>query len=89
MIIYLINHSWESFVKTKEYCGFVNVDERNLIKVGDIIPYIDPTNDSLMSYNEFINKYQEDYNTDYIEIDNKTKFNKIINDNEKRSDLYI
>ena len=58
-------------------------------KDGYIIPYIDPTNDSLMSYNEFINKYQEDYNTDYIEIDNKTKFNKIINDNEKRSDLYI
>ncbi len=36
---YLINHSWESYMKTKEYCGFMSEDERDLITPGDIIIY--------------------------------------------------
>jgi|GEM_PF-1554510 len=39
MKIYLINHSWESYMKTKEYCGFISEDERNLISPGDIVVY--------------------------------------------------
>ncbi len=39
MAIYLINHSWESFYKTKEYCGFIDEEERNLVKIGDTIVY--------------------------------------------------
>ncbi len=39
MKIYLINHSWESYMKTKEYCGFMSEEERNLISSGDIIVY--------------------------------------------------
>ncbi len=36
---YLINHSWESYMKTKEYCGFISEEERDLISPGDIIVY--------------------------------------------------
>ncbi len=36
---YLINHSWESFVKTKEYCGFIDKNERDLVNLDDIIVY--------------------------------------------------
>ena len=36
---YLINHSWESFQKTKEYCGFVNQIERDIVNIDDIIVY--------------------------------------------------
>lgn len=39
MKYYLINHSWESYMKTKEYCGFMSEEERNLISSGDIIVY--------------------------------------------------
>ena len=36
---YLINHSWDSYMRTKEYCGFMFEDERNLINLGDIVVY--------------------------------------------------
>ena len=36
---YLINYSWESFQKTKEYCGFVNQEERDIVNIDDIIVY--------------------------------------------------
>ena len=39
MKIYLINHSWESYMKTKEYCGFMSEEERDQISVGDIVVY--------------------------------------------------
>lgn len=39
MKIYLINHSWESYMKTKEYCGFMSEEERYQISVGDIVVY--------------------------------------------------
>jgi len=39
MKYYLINHSWESYMKTKEYCGFMCEEERDLITPGDIIVY--------------------------------------------------
>ncbi len=39
MKYYLINHSWESFQKTKEYCGFVNKEERDIVNIGDTIIY--------------------------------------------------
>jgi len=39
MKFYLINHSWESYMKTKEYCGFISEEERDLISPGDIIVY--------------------------------------------------
>jgi len=39
MSFYLINHSWESFRRTQEYCGFVSESERNKIKLGDKIVY--------------------------------------------------
>lgn len=39
MKYYLINHSWESYMKTKEYCGFIDESERDLVKIGDIIVY--------------------------------------------------
>jgi len=39
MRYYLINHSWESFQKTKEYCGFVNQKERDIVNLDDIIVY--------------------------------------------------
>lgn len=38
-MFWLVNHSWESFKRTKEYCGFVSETERNKIKVGDRIVY--------------------------------------------------
>ena len=36
---WVINHSWESFRRTREYCGFVSEAERNKIKLGDKIVY--------------------------------------------------
>ena len=39
MIYWLINHSWESFKRTQEYCGFVNPNERDKVQVGDKIAY--------------------------------------------------
>lgn len=39
MKYWLINHSWESFVRTKEYCGFMAKDERDQIDVGDKVVY--------------------------------------------------
>jgi len=39
MAFWLVNHSWESFKTTKEYCGFVSEAERNRIAVGDRIVY--------------------------------------------------
>lgn len=37
--IYLINHSWDSYMRTKEYCGFISEEERDQISLGDIIVY--------------------------------------------------
>ena len=34
-----MNHSWESFKATKEYCGFKSETERNKISVNDKIIY--------------------------------------------------
>ena len=39
MDFWVINHSWESFKRTKEYCGFQSETERNKIKVGDKLAY--------------------------------------------------
>ncbi|MDD3178336.1 MAG: hypothetical protein PHR26_02345 [Candidatus ainarchaeum sp.] len=39
MKYYIINHSFDSYVKTKEYCGFINKDERNIVNIGDYIIY--------------------------------------------------
>ena len=39
MSFWLVNHSWESFKRTQEYCGFISEAERNKIKVGDKIAY--------------------------------------------------
>ncbi len=39
MKYWLINHSWESFKATKEYCGFQVESERDKISVGDKIVY--------------------------------------------------
>lgn len=39
MKYYIINHSFDSYVKTKEYCGFINKDERNIVTTGDYIIY--------------------------------------------------
>lgn len=36
---WLVNHSWESFKRTKEYCGFQLESERDKIVVGDKIVY--------------------------------------------------
>ena len=36
---WVINHSWESFRRTREYCGFISEAERNKIKLGDKIVY--------------------------------------------------
>ncbi|MEM4363933.1 MAG: hypothetical protein QXU92_03675 [Candidatus Diapherotrites archaeon] len=39
MRFWLVNHSWESFHRTQEYCGFVSQHERDKIQVGDKIIY--------------------------------------------------
>lgn len=39
MAFWLVNHSWESFKATREYCGFILESERNKIAVGDKIVY--------------------------------------------------
>ena len=39
MNYWLINHSWQSFKATKEYCGFIFEEERDKIKVGDQVVY--------------------------------------------------
>ncbi len=36
---WLVNHSWESFRRTQEYCGFISEAERDKIAVGDRIVY--------------------------------------------------
>jgi hypothetical protein len=39
MNYWLVNHSWESFRRTQEYCGFISGAERDKISVGDRIVY--------------------------------------------------
>lgn len=39
MKFWLINHSWESFRRTQEYCGFMNPAERDKVSVGDKVVY--------------------------------------------------
>ena len=39
MSFWFVHHSWESFKRTKEYCGFQSEAERNKIKVGDKLAY--------------------------------------------------
>ncbi len=39
MVFWLVNHSWESFKATKDYCGFQLESERNKIAIGDKIVY--------------------------------------------------
>lgn len=39
MDYWLVNHSWQSFKSTKEYCGFVAKEERDKISVGSGIVY--------------------------------------------------
>jgi hypothetical protein len=39
MHYWLVNHSWESFRKTREYCGFKVQEERDKIHIGDGIVY--------------------------------------------------
>ena len=39
MSVWLVNHSWESFRRTQEYCGFATQSERDKIKVGDKVVY--------------------------------------------------
>lgn len=40
MKYWLINHSWESFKRTQEYCGFQSEAERNKIFIGDSVVYL-------------------------------------------------
>ena len=40
MSFWLVNHSWESFRRTQEYCGFNDFAERDKIKIGDKIVYL-------------------------------------------------
>lgn len=39
MKTWLVNHSWESFKRTQEYCGFISETERNKITIGDKVVY--------------------------------------------------
>ncbi len=39
MKYWLVNHSWESFRRTQEYCGFMSPAEQEKVKVGDGIVY--------------------------------------------------
>src|SRR3989344_9086083 len=39
MSFWVVNHSWESFRRTQEYCGFQSETERNRIKLGDKVAY--------------------------------------------------
>jgi len=39
MSFWLVNHSWESFRRTQEYCGFMNPAERGKVRIGDKIAY--------------------------------------------------
>ena len=39
MKFWLVNHSWGSFRRTQEYCGFMSPAERDKIGVGDVIVY--------------------------------------------------
>ncbi|MDP2974551.1 MAG: hypothetical protein Q8N60_05865, partial [Candidatus Diapherotrites archaeon] len=39
MAYWLVNHSWESFRRTQEYCGFQSEAERNKIQIGDKVVY--------------------------------------------------
>src|SRR3990167_9491308 len=39
MTFWLVNHSWESFKATKEYCGFQVESERDKISIDDKIVY--------------------------------------------------
>lgn len=39
MTFWLINHSWDSFRRTQEYCGFMPPSEQEKISVGDGIVY--------------------------------------------------
>lgn len=39
MAFWLVNHSWDSFKRTQEYCGFQTSFERDKIRVGDKIVY--------------------------------------------------
>ncbi|MDO8647064.1 MAG: hypothetical protein Q7R70_01450 [Candidatus Diapherotrites archaeon] len=38
-MFWLVNHSWESFKRTQEYCGFISENERNKIAIGDSVVY--------------------------------------------------
>ncbi len=40
MAFWAVNHSWDSFRATKEYCGFVSETERNKISTDDKIVYL-------------------------------------------------
>lgn len=39
MKYWVINHSWESFRRTKEYCGFDNLPDQERINIDDKIIY--------------------------------------------------
>ena len=39
MSFWLVNHSWESFKRTAEYCGFQSEVERNKITLSDSVVY--------------------------------------------------
>lgn len=39
MKYWLVNHSWESFKASKEYCGFQTETERDKISIGDNVVY--------------------------------------------------
>jgi hypothetical protein len=39
MQYWLVNHSWDSFKRTQEYCGFISESERNKIAIGDRLVY--------------------------------------------------
>ena len=39
MKCWLINHSWDSFRRTREYCGFISPTEQQRIKVSDGVVY--------------------------------------------------
>lgn len=60
MKYWLVHHSWESFRRTQEYCGFVKPAERDKISVSDKIVYFG--NGLVFGVFEVIKKVDNEFN---------------------------
>ena len=60
MNYWLINHSWESFRRTQEYCGFMKEAERDKINIEDKIVYFG--NSLVLGLFEAINLPNNEFN---------------------------